>query len=317
MVRTTVVVTRPGCLTPLGARTLLFFKRSHETGMVGPYSLVSLSPLLAWGSFWAFVLRPRRLACELANHVYVPKRSITTGRSFVMCSRCGHSRHTHYSDILMSGAGLYSIVACPVATLQWHEGEVEAASEMEAAEVFVRQLDLRWLARVLVRGSGGRQSASLFLINPQETASPTSAEVRLAELLFICHPVSEEPLAERLRDELGQIHVAAWMCSIDRTANPHSWSEILLRIRASRAVAVLLSKDAVQSEGQRRELQLALRNIGEASPPITTIPVVVDHVDFSPLKSILDPTYSLSVDRQNVPKLASQLADRLFPEWRL
>ena len=135
----------------------------------------------------------------------------------------------------------------------------------------------------------------------------------MTDTLFICYPAPEENIAEKLRDELQDLGVPAWVYSIDRTAGRHNWEEIEVRIRTSRAVLVIVSDASVKSEGQRRELELARDAIRGTNPGLLIVPLAIDG-EFRCLPTWLQGINGFAIHRAHISTVACTLAEQLFAE---
>jgi hypothetical protein len=132
--------------------------------------------------------------------------------------------------------------------------------------------------------------------------------------LFISYCQGTQDIAENLRGRLQDLGIRAWVYSCDRILGKEIWIEIGNKIEEVRAFVFLVSNETVSSQGQRKELEMAVRRIQE-SYPLKLLPLAVGGVSFSSFPPPLDHTNGARLDGHNVQTVAAEIARRYFPEF--
>jgi hypothetical protein len=144
------------------------------------------------------------------------------------------------------------------------------------------------------------------------TAASTSDKDKYT--LFISYCQGTQQIAENLKGRLQDLGILAWVYSCDRLLGKEVWAEIENRIDQVRAFVFLVSDETIKSQGQKKELEMALNKVEEKAP-LKLLPLAVGDVHFSSFPAPLDRTNGAKLDGQNVQTVAAEIARRYFPEF--
>lgn len=137
--------------------------------------------------------------------------------------------------------------------------------------------------------------------------------------LFISYPGDRADIAGNLSGRLRELGIRAWVYFQDRLLADDIWNEIRQRIGEARVFAFLISKDSLQSPGQRRELDMALARVQQEIHNPSIFPILIDEgvsfgVSFHELPEALQRRNGRRMHGENVRTVAWEIAEQFFPE---
>lgn len=126
--------------------------------------------------------------------------------------------------------------------------------------------------------------------------------------LFISYPVGLTELADKLRDELRQLGIEAWLYEIDLQLGVSTWADIERSIADAKAVVFLVGRSSVAAVGQTRELSLCT-SLGKQ-----VVPLVCEGLSFRDLPSALASVNGAVLEYATARGEAANLARAFYPE---
>jgi hypothetical protein len=126
--------------------------------------------------------------------------------------------------------------------------------------------------------------------------------------IFISCASSDLGIVTNLRDHLNEHGITAWVYSVDRILAEDIWEEIERKLRASYAMIFAVSHDTVNSEGQKRELDLVLNKIEPVAGLPKIFPILLYETPYSALPERLGRVNGERLSAYNVKSVAWKIA---------
>lgn len=141
--------------------------------------------------------------------------------------------------------------------------------------------------------------------------------------VFISYAGDDEDSAAGLRDSLRMLYgIEAWVYSYDAVVAQDSWDQIESSLRESAVVVFLASRFTRDSQGQHRELQMALHRMSLAGTPAPLFAIIILEVEppycfedvvYSELPPELRRRHGLTISRGDRHLAAYSVAAEFFP----
>lgn len=139
-------------------------------------------------------------------------------------------------------------------------------------------------------------------------------------MVFISYCGAAQEIAENLRSRLEDLGIRAWVYSYDRLLAADVWRDIEERMNEVSVFAFLVSEETLESEGQKRELDMALKKVAENASELKILPIALGDTAFRSLPSSISHINGLRLDAHNVGTIALRIASDFFPAsgylWR-
>ncbi len=121
-------------------------------------------------------------------------------------------------------------------------------------------------------------------------------------------------LIENFKAHLYAYGINAWVYSIDKILAKNTWKEIENRINSSRLMIFAVSASTSNSEGQQRELEMAIEKVKQIGFEYKILPLVLYDSSFSLLPKQLRSINGERLHGGNVKTTAMKIAKQFFPE---
>jgi len=133
--------------------------------------------------------------------------------------------------------------------------------------------------------------------------------------IFISFAGPDMDLIENFRDYLMECFgIPAWVYSVDKSLSEEIWREIESRIQSSSIMIFAVSGYTDNSEGQKKELELAFDKIEKTQGDFQCFPLALRDTPFRLFPQKLRHINGKRLNASNVKSVAFDIASQFFPQ---